>query len=199
MHPTSDVAFSDSVKAVQVRKGSRSTYARMETQGGWETSIDDNLKGFIEEQTSAFLATASAAGQPTVQHRGGLAGFLRVLDPHTIAFADYRGNRQYISVGNLAENPKACLLLLDYSTQQRVKVWGEARVSDDRALMASLMPEGSKAKPEQSIIFTVTAWDANCPQHIPQRFEAADVARALAQKDERIAQLERELRALRVK
>jgi len=194
---SSDVAFSQAVKAMQERKGSRATYARLEQQGGWETGITPELKAFIEAQTSSFLATASADGQPTVQHRGGVAGFLKVLDEHTLGFTDYRGNQQYISVGNLSENPKVCLLLLDFATRQRVKLWGEARVSEDAALVRSLLPAGSKAKPEQALLLTVKAWDANCPQHIPQRFEAADVAAALAEKDEQIAELERRLAALR--
>jgi predicted pyridoxine 5'-phosphate oxidase superfamily flavin-nucleotide-binding protein len=196
---SSDIAFSPAVKAMQVRKGSRASYARIEQQGSWETGITEELKAFIEAQTSSFLATASAEGQPTVQHRGGAAGFLKVLDEHTLGFADYRGNRQYISLGNLVENPKACLLLLDFATRQRVKLWGEARVSEDAALVKALLPPGSKAKAEQAILFTVKAWDANCPQHIPQRFEAADVAAALAEKDERIAALERELAAARAR
>jgi hypothetical protein len=141
-------------------------------------------------------------GQPYIQHRGGPAGFLRVLDEHTIAFADFRGNRQFITSGNLGENSHAFLFLIDYAQRRRVKIWGTARVvEDDAELVATLMPTGYKARPEQAIVFTVEAWDENCPQHIPQRFEAADVARALAERDAviaerdaRIATLETELR-----
>jgi predicted pyridoxine 5'-phosphate oxidase superfamily flavin-nucleotide-binding protein len=194
MEFTSDVAFSAAVKATQARKGSRDSYARMEAGGSWEDRITPELRAFIEAQTSAFLATASADGQPYVQHRGGPAGFLRVLDEHTIAFADFRGNRQYISLGNLAENPRAQLFLIDYARRERIKIWGEARVvEDDAALLASLMPSGYRARPEQAIVFRVRAWDANCSQHIPQRFEAADVAAALAARDRRIAELEARL------
>jgi predicted pyridoxine 5'-phosphate oxidase superfamily flavin-nucleotide-binding protein len=201
----SDIAFTPVVKAIQARKGSRDAYARMERAGGWSRTIDDELAAFIAAQTSVFLATANAAGQPYAQHRGGPAGFLRVLDAHTIAFADYKGNRQFISSGNLAENPKAFLFLIDYAHRQRIKIWGTARVvEDDAALVASLMPTDYKARPEQAIVFDVEAWDANCPQHIPQRFEAADVADALAardaqlaEKDARIAALEAQLRELR--
>jgi predicted pyridoxine 5'-phosphate oxidase superfamily flavin-nucleotide-binding protein len=194
MEYTSDVAFSAAVKATQARKGSRGSYARMEAGGAWEDRITPALRAFIEAQTSVFLATASAQGQPYVQHRGGPAGFLRVLDEHTIAFADFHGNRQYISLGNLAENARAQLFLIDYARRERIKIWGEARVvDDDAALLARLMPPGYRARPEQAIVFRVRAWDANCSQHIPQRFEAADVAAELAGRDRRIAELEAQL------
>ena len=193
----SDVAFSAAVKAVQARKGSRATYAHLEAKRGWRTEIDENIAPFIAAQTSFFLATASATGQPYVQHRGGPPGFLRVLDPHTLAFADFRGNRQYISLGNLAENPKVQLFLIDYVHRQRVKIWGEARVvEDDPALLASLTPAGYDAKPEQAIVITVTAWDINCPQHIPQRIDAADVEGALAERDAEIAARDRRITEL---
>jgi uncharacterized protein len=195
---SSDVAFTPTVKELQSRKGSRDSYARMEGRGAWQSRITDELARFIEAQTSVFLATVNAEGQPYIQHRGGPAGFLRVLDARTIAFADYAGNRQYITQGNLADNPKAHLFLIDYAHRKRVKIWGEARVVEgDDALTAKLMPEGYKARPEQVILFTVSAWDANCPQHIPQRFEAADVAAALAEREARIAALEGELARLR--
>src|SRR6266478_173156 len=194
----SDMAFTPSVKAVQTRKGSRSSYARMEEGGSWRTRITPDLASFIAAQTSVLLGTASADGQPYIQHRGGPAGFLRVLDENTIGFADFAGNRQYITLGNLAENSKAYLFLIDYAHRRRIKLWGEARaVEGDAELMARLMPEGYKARPEQVILFTVSAWDSNCPQHIPQRFEAADVAAALAERDARIAVLEAEMRMLR--
>jgi predicted pyridoxine 5'-phosphate oxidase superfamily flavin-nucleotide-binding protein len=196
--PPSDVAFSDSVKAVQTRLGSRRAYARLETGDGWETTINPDLAAFIGGQRSVFVATASAAGQPYIQHRGGPAGFLRVLDERTLAFADFRGNRQYISLGNLAENDKVCLFLIDYAHRQRVKIWGRARVvEDDPALVERLMVPGYKAHPERAIVIDVATWDANCPQHIPVRFEAEDVEAALAARDRRIAELEAELRRLR--
>ena len=195
--PASDVAFTPAVKAVQARKGSRGTYARMEAGGGWDTAITADLADFIGAQTSIFLGTANAAGQPYIQHRGGPAGFLRVRDEKTIAFADFTGNRQFISLGNLADNPKAFLFLIDYATRRRIKIWGSARVvADDPELLAELMPAGYQARPDQVIVFTVEAWDANCPQHIPQRMAAADVERALALRDARIAELEQRLAAL---
>lgn len=193
----SDVAFTPSVKALQERAGSRRAYARMEQGDGWATAIDAGLRGFIEAQTTLFLATANLDGQPYVQHRGGPAGFLRVLDEHTLAFADFSGNRQFISTGNLQDNPRAQLFLIDYESRQRVKIWGTARVVDDAALVASLMPAGYAARAERAIVFTVTAWDANCPQHIPQLVPASEVVQALDGRDRRIAELEDELRRLR--
>jgi uncharacterized protein len=194
----SDVAFTPSVKAVQTRKGSRGSYERMEERGSWQTRITPDLARFIEAQTSVFLGTASKDGQPYIQHRGGPPGFLQVLDDRTIGFVDFAGNRQYITQGNLADNPKAYLFLIDYARRQRIKLWGEARVIEgDAELTAKLMPEGYKARAEQVILFTVAAWDANCPQHIPQRFEAADVAAALAERDKRIEVLEGEIERLR--
>jgi len=198
MNYSSDVAFTPAVKAVQSRKGSRANYARQEEMGSWKTQITSDLKIFIEAQTSVFLATANAQGQPYIQHRGGPPGFLRVLDEATLGFVDFVGNRQYITLGNLAENPKAHLFLIDYAHRKRVKVWGEARVIEgDQLLTTRLMPGGYKARPSQVILFNVLAWDANCPQHIPQRFEAADVATALAERDRRIAELEAQVALLR--
>lgn len=193
----SDIAFTPTVKAAQTRMGSRRAYARLEEQGSWQTRVTPDLKSFIEAQTSVFLGTANADGQPYIQHRGGAPGFLRVLNDRTIGFADYKGNRQYITLGNLLDNPKAHLFLIDYLHRQRVKIWGAARaVEGDAELVAAMMPEGYEARPERVILFTVSAWDANCRQHIPQRFEAVDVARALAEKDERIAALEAEIERL---
>jgi len=194
---TSDLAFTPSVKALQTRRGSRDAYARMEMNGSWETRVSPDLALFIEAQTSVFLGTANTEGQPYIQHRGGPPGFLRVLDDQTIGFADFRGNRQYITLGNLADNPKALLFLIDYTTRRRVKIWGEARVIEgDMGLTARLMPSGYKARPEQVVLFSVLAWDANCPQHIPQRLDAAAVSAALAERDQRIAALEAERQRL---
>src|SRR6202790_890108 len=195
---SSDVAFTPAVKAIQARKGSREACAQVEAGGGWRTEIDDNLAAYLAEANSLYFATASADGQPYIQHRGGPKGFIRILDQNTLAFADYSGNRQYITQGNLSENPKAHIFLMDYAHRRRVKIWGEARVvDDDPALTKSLMPPGYKARPEQVILFKVSTWDTNCPQHIPQKFDAADVAAALASRDTRIAELEAELGALK--
>jgi uncharacterized protein len=194
---SSDVAFTPAVKAIQARKGSRDAYAHVEQKGGWRTEIDDNLAAFLAETNSFYMATATADGQPYIQHRGGPKGFVKILDKSTIAFADYSGNRQYITQGNLTENPKAHIFVMDYAHRRRVKIWGEARVvGDDPALLKSLMPAGYKARPEQVILFKIAAWDTNCPQHIPQKFDAADVAAALASRDARIAELEAEVAKL---
>jgi uncharacterized protein len=194
----SDVAFTPAVKEIQTRKGSRRSYAHVEENGGWRTEINEDLAAFLGQTNSFYFATANAEGQPYIQHRGGPKGFVKILDSTTLAFADYSGNRQYITQGNLSENPKAHIFVMDYAHRHRVKIWGEARVvDDDPALMKSLMPQGYKARPEQVILFKVVAWDLNCPQHIPQKFDSADVAAALASRDARIVELEAELAALK--
>jgi len=193
MRPSSDIAFSPSVKAVQMRRGSRAGYAKMEEKGGFTVEIDAALAAFIAEQRSFYLATANADGQPYIQHRGGPNGFLRVLDEKTLAFADFAGNRQYISTGNLADNPKAMIFLMDYAHRRRVKIWGTARVvENDPKLIAQLMPKDYRARAEAAIIFAIEAIDVNCPQHIPQMFFAEDVAQAVAQLEERIGDLKAE-------
>lgn len=193
-----DVAFTASVKGVQTRKGSRAAYARREQRGGWESVVTPELAEFLAERDSFYLATASADGRPYVQHRGGPRGFLRVLDERTLAFADFRGNRQYLTLGNLVENDRAFLFLMDYAQRRRIKIWGRARaVEDDPALLERLADPAYPGRPEQAIVFTIEAWDTNCPQHIPQRFDAADVSRAMERLVARIAELERENRVLR--
>ena len=195
---SSDVAFTQAVKAVQARKGSREAYARVEQHGGWRTEIDDKLAGLLANTNSFYMATATKDGQPYIQHRGGPKGFIKILDKNTIAFTDYAGNQQYLTQGNLTENPKAHIFIMDYAHRRRVKIWGEARVvEDDPALTQALMPKGYRARAEQVIVFKIAAWDTNCPQHIPQKFDAADVGAALAARDSRIAELEAELAALK--
>ena len=202
---SSDVAFTPVVKAIQARKGSREGYGRMEDNGGFRTEIDDKLAGLLANANSFYLATATKDGQPYIQHRGGPKCFVKILDKTTIAFTDYAGNQQYLTQGNLSENPKAYIFIMDYAHRRRVKIWGEARViEDDPALTEALMPKGYRARPEQVIVFKIAAWDTNCPQHIPQKFDAADVAAAmgeasakLEEKDKRIAELEAELAKLK--
>jgi predicted pyridoxine 5'-phosphate oxidase superfamily flavin-nucleotide-binding protein len=195
---SSDVAFTASVKAIQQRRGSRKAYRRMEERGGWETRVTPELAAFLGERDSAYLATATSAGQPYIQHRGGPKGFIRVLDDRTLGFADFVGNRQYITTGNLAENDRAFLFLMDYAHRQRVKIWGKARiVENDAELLAKLMPEGYDARPQQAILLTIEAWDVNCPQHIPQKFDAADVTAAATKLERRISELEAENACLR--
>ncbi|RIL07723.1 MAG: pyridoxamine 5'-phosphate oxidase [Proteobacteria bacterium] len=172
--PTTDVAFTKSVKALQTRAGSRDAYARLEATGGWQDRVTPKLAEMLAGLDSFFLATASAAGRPYVQHRGGPPGFLRVLDARTLAFADFSGNRQYISAGNLAENDQAFLFLMDWSARRRIKVWGRARVvDDDPVLLARLSDPSYDAEPERAIVFTIEAWDTNCRQHIPRLVRAA--------------------------
>ena len=202
---SSDVAFTPVVKAIQARKGSREAYGRMEDNGGFRTEIDDKLAGFLANANSFYMATATKDGQPYIQHRGGPKGFIKILDKNTIAFTDYAGNQQYLTQGNLSENPKAYIFIMDYAHRRRVKIWGEARViEDDPALTASLMPKDYRARPEQVIMFKIAAWDTNCPQHIPQKFDATDVAAVMGEasakieeKDKRIAELEAELAKLK--
>jgi predicted pyridoxine 5'-phosphate oxidase superfamily flavin-nucleotide-binding protein len=194
---SSDVAFSPSVKAIQARKGSRASYHKQEERG-WRTEITEDLAGFIAAQTSFMFATASADGQPYIQHRGGPAGFLHVVDSKTLAFADFAGNKQYITQGNLVENAKAYIFIIDYLNRRRIKLWGTARVVENEPeMLAKLMPEGYQARREQVIIFEVAVWDTNCPQHIPQKIDVADVVQVIAERDKRIMELEAELARLK--
>lgn len=191
--PASDVAFSPAVKAEQAARGSRAAYARLEARGGFRTGVTPELAAFLARIDTAYLATASATGQPYAQHRGGPPGFIRPLGPDLLGFADYAGNRQYITAGNLAENDRAFLFLMDYAQARRVKLWGRARMTGDPALIAQLMPDGYAARPERALLFTVEAWDTNCPQHIPRKLDLADVAALLSERDARIRELEAEL------
>ncbi len=196
--PISDIAFTPAVKAVQERKGSRAGYLKMEEKGGWRDTISADLAAFIAGRDSFYLATASADGQPYVQHRGGPPGFLKVLDERTLAFADFRGNRQYITAGNLSENDKAYLFLMDYPNRRRIKIWGRARVvGDDPALLGRLFDAGYKARPDQAVVFELEAWDVNCPQHITPRFTEAEIAARTAALQGQIADLEAERDSLR--
>jgi len=195
--PTSDIAFTPAVKAVQSRRGSRASYQKATETRPWPDRITPELAAFIAERDSVYLATANAEGQPYIQHRGGPKGFIHVLDDKTLAFADYRGNRQYITTGNLAGNDRAFLFLMDYAGRQRIKIWGRARiVEDDAALLARLMPAGYRARPEQVLLFTVEAWDVNCPQHIPRKLDEADIVAVVGRLQARIAELEAQLAAL---
>jgi predicted pyridoxine 5'-phosphate oxidase superfamily flavin-nucleotide-binding protein len=194
----SDIAFTDAVKAQQTRMGSRRAYAHMEEGSGWQTHITPELREFIAARDSMYLATANAAGQPYIQHRGGPPGFLRVLDQQTIGFADFAGNKQYITLGNLQENAKAHVFLMDYAHRRRIKIWGELSVVEgDAALNTRLKSEDYKARVERVMLIKVAAWDVNCPQHIPVKIDAAGVAAAIAKRDARIEELEAELRKLR--
>jgi uncharacterized protein len=166
--PPDEVMFSQTVRAEQARRGSRAGYARAAVKGRFQRELAEDVIAYITSRNSAYLGTASAKGQPYVQHRGGPAGFLRVLDRRTVAFADYAGNRQYISAGNLAENDRAFLFLMDYTDAMRLKLWGRARIASDRDLLARVADPSYGAPVEQAIVFRVLAWDWNCSQHIPK-------------------------------
>lgn len=188
------LAFSAAVRAAQDRLGSRRMYKNAE----WPIDISRDLETFIAVQRSVFLATASVAGQPYVQHRGGPPGFLKVIDSRTLGMADLTGNRQYITLGNLAENDRVHLFLIDYERAQRVKIWGRARVIEgDAAILDQVNPHETGPQAARAVLIDVEAWDVNCAQHIPQRFEADDVAAQLAGRDARIANLEAEVALLR--
>jgi predicted pyridoxine 5'-phosphate oxidase superfamily flavin-nucleotide-binding protein len=194
----SDVAFTPAVKAVQEQKGSRRGYARMEQGEGWQTTVTAELAEFLEGLDMFYLGTASASGLPYIQYRGGPTGFLKVLDEHTLGFADFGGNRQYVTVCNLSENPRAILFLMDYAHSRRVKVWGTARVVEsDAALEAQLRDPAYPGKVERAILFTVEAWDVNCQQHIHPRFSQGQIAPVVKGLKARVAELEAELAKIR--
>jgi predicted pyridoxine 5'-phosphate oxidase superfamily flavin-nucleotide-binding protein len=176
-HSVSDIAFTPSVKAAQQRRGSRSGYALMEQKGGWSNEITPELAAFISQRDSLYLGTASADGQPYIQHRGGPKGFLKVIDDKTLAFAEFSGNRQYISVGNLDENDRAFIFLMDYPNRRRIKIWGRAEfVEDDPALLERLVEPAYGATIERALVFHLEAWDVNCPQHITPRFTEEELS-----------------------
>ncbi len=195
--PISDIAFTPSVKRAQQQRGSRDAYARMEQRGGWQSRITDELAEFISQRDSFYLGSASADGQPYIQHRGGPRGFLRVLDDRTLAIPDYVGNAQYISLGNLDENDKAFIFLMDYPNRRRIKIWGTARVvEDDAGLLDQLADPDDRGRPERAFLFEVSAWDINCPQHILPRWTEDELTAKLATLHQRIEQLEIENRRL---
>jgi predicted pyridoxine 5'-phosphate oxidase superfamily flavin-nucleotide-binding protein len=189
----SDVAFTPAVKALQTQKGSRARYARIE-RSGWQTGITPDLAEFLAGLDMFYLGTANSEGQPYIQYRGGSPGFLKVIDETTLGFADFGGNRQYITLGNLSENPKAFIFLMDYANAQRVKLWGQARVvEDDPALLEQLRDPSYPGKVERAILFHIEAWDVNCSQHIHKRFSQTQVAPVIDQLQSRIADLEAQL------
>ncbi len=195
---SSDVAFTPAVKAAQERLGSRRGYASMEERGGWPTTVTEELAEFLAERDSVYLATATADGQPYVQHRGGAPGFVKVVDEHTLAFADFSGNRQYVSLGNLSENDRAFLFVMDYRNRRRIKIWGRAEfVEGDQKLLEGLVDPDYRGRPERALVFHVEAWDVNCPQHIPVQFSAAEVSAREKALQDRIVELQRENDALR--
>lgn len=194
--PNTDIAFTPSVKREQEKRGSRAAYAKLEARGGWRDRVTPDLAAFLAEADTFFLATASADGRPYIQHRGGPKGFLKAIDEKTLAFADFRGNRQFISVGNIAENDRVFIFLPDFARQGRIKIWGRARVvENDADLMRRLADPNYEGVPERAILITIEAWDSNCRQHITPRFTEAEVAAAVEPLRRRVAELEARLAA----
>ncbi len=197
--PISDIAFTPAVKSAQEQRGSRIAYAKMERRGGWQDKITSELAEFVAKRDSFYLGTAAADGQPYIQHRGGPKGFLKVLDENTLAFADFVGNAQYISVGNLDENNKAYIFLMDYPNRRRIKIWGTAEtVEDDDDLLDRLTDKEYRGTPERAFVFHVKAWDINCPQHIEPRWTEVELEPILGDLRTRINQLEQENERLRM-
>jgi predicted pyridoxine 5'-phosphate oxidase superfamily flavin-nucleotide-binding protein len=193
-HRFAELAFTDRVKQYQEQHGSRASYARMEGGIDLNDRIGPREAEFLGERDSFYMATVSATGWPYVQHRGGPAGFLKVLDDRTIGFADFRGNRQYVSVGNLDGDNRVSLILVDYAGKKRLKIMGRVTlVADDHPILAKLQDPEYRARVERAFVITVEAFDWNCPQHITPRFSAADVDKVVAPLQERIAELERQL------
>ena len=187
----SDIAFTPSVKAIQTAKGSRFNYERMELGGGWETAVTPELELFFADLDMFYLGTANAEGQPYIQYRGGSPGFLKVVDKKTLGFADFGGNRQYITLGNITENPRALIFLMDYARSRRIKLWGTIRiVEDDPELLEQLRDRSYPGKVERAILFQIDAWDVNCPQHIHKRFTQKQIAPVIEQLQAKIAELE---------
>ena len=190
----SDIAFTPAVKAIQERKGSRKNYARMERGRGWQTTVTPDLAKFVADLDMFYLGTANAEGQPYIQYRGGAPGFLKVIDEHTLGFADFGGNQQYVTLGNLSENPQAFIFLMDYVNSQRIKLWGTARVIDnDPGLLERLSDPDYPTKAERAILFTIEAWDINCQQHIHKRFSQRQIAPVIEKLQERVRELEAKL------
>ncbi len=201
--PISGIAFTAAVKTAQEERGSRASYARMEQRGDpgpWGDVVTPELAEFIEERDSLYLGTAGADGQPYIQYRGGPKGFLKVLDKHTLALADFAGNAQYISLGNLNENDKAFIFLMDYANRRRVKIWGTAEfVEDHSELLQTLVEADYEARPERVLRFHVKVWSPNCPQHIKQRFTVDEMAPKIEKLQQCIADLEDANASLRKK
>lgn len=197
---SSDIAFTPAVKSIQSEKGSRTGYARMEAGGSWETTVTPELEAFLSELDMFYLGTANAAGQPYIQYRGGAPGFLKVVNEKALAFADFGGNRQYVTLGNISENSKAFIFLIDYARSRRIKLWGTLRVVDgDPSLLEQLRDPTYPGEVERAMLFEIEAWDVNCPQHIHKRFSQKQVAPVIERLQGRIADLEAKLNAVETK
>jgi predicted pyridoxine 5'-phosphate oxidase superfamily flavin-nucleotide-binding protein len=198
-HKFAEIAFTEAVKSVQEAQGSRAAYARMEEGEASHHVLGEPEASFIAARDSFYMATVSETGWPYVQHRGGPIGFLRTLDERTLGFADFRGNRQYVSVGNLTTDDRVSLFFMDYPNQRRLKVLGHAQVVglDDKATLERLALPDYKARVERGVLITIDGFDWNCPQHITPRFTTSEIARAVEPLHRRIAELEAELAAIR--
>lgn len=189
-----EIAFTPEVQAAQEQRGSRQTYERYIANGPANDSITPKLEEFITQLDGFYLGTVGSNGYPYIQFRGGPPGFLKVLDDKTLGFADFSGNVQYITVGNLSGAAKAFLFLMDYRHRKRVKIWGRAEIiEDDDALIEQLRVSDYPAEVERAILFHVEATSENCPQHIPIRYSEAEVEAMLSPLQTRIAELEKQL------
>ncbi len=198
IRPISDIAFTPSVKSAQQFRGSRANYERMEQRGGWQHEVTSDLAAFIAQRDSFYLGTASADGQPYIQHRGGPKGFLKVVNETTLGFGDFVGNAQYISVGNLDENNKSFIFLMDYPNRRRIKIWGTSEIVEgDNDLQQKLADEDYQGKPQRAFLFHIKAWDANCPKHIAPRWTEDEISPMVETLKDRIDELERENQRLR--
>jgi predicted pyridoxine 5'-phosphate oxidase superfamily flavin-nucleotide-binding protein len=199
-HKFFDLTFTTSVKAAQEKYGSRRNYARLEGGKPDFYGLGDAEQDFIERRDGFYMATVNAEGQPYIQFRGGPPGFLKILDDTTLGFADFRGNLQYISIGNLSENKKAALFLMDYASQTRLKILATVEVKDAKdapELMEKLIVPGYKAKIERAIVLHVEAFDWNCPQHITPRYTIDEIKLMTAPMTAHIEKLEREIEELK--
>jgi uncharacterized protein len=193
------IAFTPAVKAIQAKMGSRENYERFVERGAENNSITPELSEFISEMDGFYLGTLSSNGYPYIQFRGGKAGFLKILNPKTLGFADFRGNLQYISVGNLSENDKTFLFLMDYRNRRRLKILGRARiVEDDPAMLERVRDKDYSAIVERAIVFEIEGWDWNCPQHIPNRYSEAEMQNNIDYYKAKILALEEIVASLRI-
>ncbi len=194
----SDIAFTPTVKSEQEKRGSRKGYQTLADKRDWQNSVTDELSAYLAERDSFYIATTNSAGQPYIQHRGGPKGFVKVVDATTLAIADFAGNRQYITLGNLSDNDKVALFFMDYPNRHRVKMWGRARfVEDDTELLKSLTDDGYEGRPERALVMSIDAWDVNCSQHITPRLDGEQIAQVSESLMARIAELEAENAALK--
>ncbi|MFL6463568.1 MAG: pyridoxamine 5'-phosphate oxidase family protein [Bryobacteraceae bacterium] len=195
-----ELAFTPAIKAMQEKLGSRKTYERVEQSGNTNSQFGLAEKEFISTRDSFYMASVSETGWPYVQFRGGPPGFLKVIDDHTVGFVDFRGNRQYISVGNLSRDDRVSLILMDYPSRTRLKIMGRMEVhdgADSKPLIETLRPPNYKAAMERAMLIHLEAFDWNCPQHITPRYTEGEIRTVLEPLTTRLQVLERENKDLR--